>query len=265
MVGSLLSNRPLDTIASGNWVCSSLAPPRRPRPAGRDPICSRCSSVSAGDGGVERTPGRGAVSRNPNSSGVAAGASHWRRGVSGGDERHGEAVFHFRVHRRAHDDLRALAMASDLFHHAADLGHGQILSAHQAHEHGVGFGQGAAFIQQRMGEEFFDRFARAGGAAGLDKGKRALGMAVAHQRAQVVKMDLDQPGPREQLPDAAHAFDEQAAGDAEGVQDAGVLVNQFEGLLVRQANHAVGDGFQLFQALLRLLLRGGCLRTQTAA
>ena len=79
-------------------------------------------------------------------------------------------------------------------------------------------------------------------------------MAVAHEGAKVVKMNLDEAGAREQPPDAAHALDEQAAGDAEGVEDAGVVVNELEGLLVRQANHAVGDGFQLFQTLLRLLL-----------
>ena len=89
----------------------------------------------------------------------------FRNGIPCRDQRDGQAAFHFRVHRRAHDDLGALAAASDLFHHAVDLGHGQIFSAHEAHENGVGFGEGAAFIQQRMGEEFFHGFARAGGAA----------------------------------------------------------------------------------------------------
>jgi hypothetical protein len=67
-------------------------------------------------------------------------------------------------------------------------------------------------------------------------------------------VNLDQARPREQPPDAAHALDEQLAGDAERVEHAGVFVNQLERFLARQANHAVGDGFELFQTLLRLLL-----------
>ena len=170
------------------------------------------------------------------------------------NDRHGQTVFHRFVHRRAHDDLRVFAMAADLLHHAVDLGHRQILSAHQAHQHGVGFGQRAAFVQQRMREQFFHDLARARRAGGLDEGKRAFGMAVAHERAQIVEMNLNQAGPREQPPDAAHALDQQAAGDAERVEHAGVFVNQLERLLARQADHAVGDGFQLLQTLLRLLL-----------
>ena len=171
-----------------------------------------------------------------------------------GDHGHGQAIFQFRVHRRAHDDLRAFAVAADLFHHAVDLGHGQIFAARQAHQHGVGFRQRAAFIQQRMREQFFHDFARTGRAGGFDKGKRAFGMAVADERAQIVEMNLNQAGAREQLPDAAHAFDEQSAGDAERVEHARVFVNELERFLVRQADDAVGDGFQLFQTLLRLLL-----------
>ena len=79
-------------------------------------------------------------------------------------------------------------------------------------------------------------------------------MAVAHERAQIVEVNLNQAGPREQLPDAAHALDQQAAGDAERVEHARVFVNELERFLARQADHAVGDGFQLLQALLRLLL-----------
>ena len=188
-------------------------------------------------------------SRRAGDSAAGSGTGLFRR-----DDGDGQTGFHRLVHRRAHDDLRAFALAADLFHHAVDFGHRQILAAHQAHQHGVGFRQRAAFVQQRMGEQFFHDFARARRAGGLDEGKGAFGMAVAHQRAQIVEMNLNQAGPREQPPDAAHALDQQAAGDAERVEHAGVFVNQLEGLLARQANHAVGDGFQLFQALLRLLL-----------
>ena len=44
MVGSLLSNRPLEMMASGNWVWSILLPARRARPECRVTRCSRCSS-----------------------------------------------------------------------------------------------------------------------------------------------------------------------------------------------------------------------------
>jgi hypothetical protein len=58
---------------------------------------------------------------------------------------------------------------------------------------------------------------------------------------------------------------QKTAGHAEGFHQAGVLINQPENPLARQADHAVGGGFQLVQALLRLRHRGGCPRSQTAA
>ena len=67
-------------------------------------------------------------------------------------------------------------------------------------------------------------------------------------------MNLDQAGTREQLPDPPHALDEQSARDAERVQHTRILVNQLENLLARQRDDAIGDGFELFQALVRLLL-----------
>ena len=105
-----------------------------------------------------------------------------------------------------------------------------------------------------MREEFFDDFAGAARAGSFDKGKSAFRMAVAYQRAQVIEVNLDQAGTREELPDAANALDQQAAGDAEGLKDAGVFVDELESFLVRQANHAVGDGFETVHALERLLL-----------
>ncbi len=83
-------------------------------------------------------------------------------------------------------------MTADLFHHAVDLGHRQIFAAHQTHQHRVGFGQRAAFVEQRMREQFFHNLARTSRAGGFDKGKGTFRMAVAHQRAQIVKMNLDQ-------------------------------------------------------------------------
>ena len=158
MVGSLLSNRPLETMASGNWVWSSLWPARRARLEWRAVNCSRCSSVA-------QRRRRRSLAVAGTRSGFArrhqlrriSGRFGFGNGVSGRDEGDGKAVFHFRVHRRAHDDLGALAIASDLFHHAVDLGHRQILSAHEAHEDGVGFGKSAAFIQAADGRGVFPR------------------------------------------------------------------------------------------------------------
>src|ERR1017187_10306894 len=78
-------------------------------------------------------------------------------------------------------------------------------------------------------------------------GPGASTVAVAQQRAQIIKMNPDQARPREQTPDAAHTFNEQSVRDAERVEHAGVLVHQLEGLLARQADDAVGDGFELVE------------------
>src|SRR5215469_15040951 len=79
-------------------------------------------------------------------------------------------------------------------------------------------------------------------------------MAVADDPTQLVKVNLNQSRAREQLPDAADTFDEQAAGNAEGFQHARIFIHEFERFLAGQANHAVSSGSQMFQALTRLLL-----------
>ena len=77
-------------------------------------------------------------------------------------------------------------------------------------------------------------------------------MAIPEQTAQVVEMDLDQSRAREQLPDAAQAFDQEFAGQAENFQGAGIVIMQLENFLGRQADDAIGGGFQLFETLQRL-------------
>ena len=79
-------------------------------------------------------------------------------------------------------------------------------------------------------------------------------MAVPDQRAQVVKVDLDQTRTREQLPDAAQTLHQQAARLSEHIEQTGVLVNQLEHLLARQADHPVGHGFDLLETQLGLLV-----------
>src|SRR6185437_12073687 len=65
-------------------------------------------------------------------------------------------------------------------------------------------------------------------------------------------MNLDKARARQQLPYAADAFDQQAAGDVERFKHARIFVNQLEGFLARQTNHAISNPFQLLQTLLRL-------------
>ncbi len=155
-------------IASGNCSCRILEPDLRARPpACCFSNCSRCSSAAAGGWEAQRADDREADTARNHLLRRIAGCRSRRRFFGSnriflrGNHRHGQSVFHRRVHRRAHDDLRVFALAADLFHHAVDLGHRQILSAHQAHQHGVGFGQRAAFVEQRMREQFFHDLARA--------------------------------------------------------------------------------------------------------
>ena len=79
-------------------------------------------------------------------------------------------------------------------------------------------------------------------------------VAVAQERGQVGEMDFDQALVHQQPPDAAHAVGEEVVGDLEGLQHAGVLIDQLEHLLVGQADDAVGRGFEFRQALLRQAL-----------
>ena len=79
-------------------------------------------------------------------------------------------------------------------------------------------------------------------------------MPPAHDRAEVGEINVDQPGAREQSPDAAHTLGEQLVRVGERVREARVLVNELEHPLVREADHAVGGSLQLFEANPRLLL-----------
>ena len=101
--------------------------------------------------------------------------------------------------------LRAVALAVDFFHDAIDFAHGQVFAARQADQYSVGPGECAAFIQQRVRQQFFNNFTGPRRTGSFDKCERAFGMAVANKPAQIVKMNLNQAGTRQQLPNAAYA------------------------------------------------------------
>src|SRR6516165_617477 len=99
-----------------------------------------------------------------------------------------------------------------------------------------------------MGEQFFDRIARAGRARSFSRRKRAITVAAAQKGAKIGQLNFDQPFVREQAPDAANPFSQQIVGDSKRVADAGILVDQFEYFLVWQANDDICRLLKLFQS-----------------
>ena len=150
--------------------------------------------------------------------------------------------------------MRVFALAVDLFHDAVDFRHGQVRSAGEAHEDGVGLGEHLAAFEKRVGQNFLHHFVGAIFARGLNRRQRTFLMPPAQHGAKVVEIHVDQAGVAQQPPDAAHALGEQFVGDLQRFVDAGVLIDQLENLLIRQTNDAVRLAFQLAQAKLRLAL-----------
>src|SRR5258708_5264747 len=101
-----------------------------------------------------------------------------------------------------------------------------------------------------MGEQFFGYHARTVGAGSLGDGKSAFGVAVLEQTADVFEMDLDKSFEGQQTPNAVDTVGEEPIGNPESVQYAGVLFDQFENLLIVQANDAVGGLLEFLKTLL---------------
>lgn len=110
----------------------------------------------------------------------------------------------------------------------------------------------AAPVEQRVRHEFLNNLLRTMRAGGFGAGERAFGMTVPHHGAEVGEIKVDEARPRDELPDPAHALRQQLVRRGEGLNNTGVLVNQLEDLLVRQADDAVGGSLEFLQAQPRL-------------
>src|SRR5437667_12389700 len=75
-------------------------------------------------------------------------------------------------------------------------------------------------------------------------------MAITKEGRELGEMDLNQTGVAQQAPKAAHAVGQKLIGQFEGVEHAGILVDEFERFLVWETDDSVGRGFKFFQAAL---------------
>src|SRR5215831_5258877 len=90
-----------------------------------------------------------------------------------------------------------------------------------------------------MGSEFGQQPAATAGSGGFGGCKDAFGVAAANEFTEVSELNLDESPGCEQSPDATDAFGQEAVREFERVDDAGVLVDELEDLLVRKANDSV--------------------------
>ncbi len=148
--------------------------------------------------------------------------------------------------------MLALSSASglDQLRRLVDLEQAEVLGAGDVQQH-----PGRAFdrlLDQRRGDRRFRRFERAFLARGrADAHQRRAG--VAHDRAHVGEVEVDQAGDRDQVGDPLDALAQDVVGLAEGVEDAGPPLDRLQQLLVRDDDQGVDVVAQFLDPLERLL------------
>src|SRR5438477_10871991 len=99
-----------------------------------------------------------------------------------------------------------------------------------------------------MSEQLLDCVANAVFPFRLGRRERTLAMLALGNSAEIRKINIDQPGTGKKPPNAAHALRHQIVGDLEGFEKARFFIDQFEDLLIRQADHSIGHRFECLQA-----------------
>ena len=88
---------------------------------------------------------------------------------------------------------------------------------------------------------------------------------VAHDRAHVREVEVDQAGQRDQVGDALHALAQHVVGDAERVHHRGALLEHRQQAVVGDHDQRVDVLGELGDALVGLRARGACPRSRTAS
>src|SRR5205809_3147625 len=96
-------------------------------------------------------------------------------------------------------------------------------------------------VKQRVRQKLLHHFASAPFAAGARCGQRSLGMLSLRNGAKISKIDIDQTRSSEQAINRANCLSNETIGDSECVDEACILVDQSEDLLVCQTNDRIGS------------------------
>ena len=170
---------------------------------------------------------------------------------AGGDHGDPDLVAHRLVDDRAEDDVGVVVgLGLDQLRRLVDLEQAEVLGAGDVEQH-----PGRALdrlLDQRRGDRRLggvERRGLAGGGADAHQGRAG----VAHDRAHVGEVEVDQAGDRDQVGDALHALAQDVVGLAEGLEDAGAALDRLQQLLVGDDDQGVDVVAQLLDALERLL------------
>ena len=88
---------------------------------------------------------------------------------------------------------------------------------------------------------------------------------VAHDRAHVGEVEVDQAGQRDEVGDALHALAQHVVGDAEGVDHRGLLVEHRQQAVVRDDDQRVDLLRERRRRRARPVRCGACPRSRTAS
>src|SRR6266404_2668766 len=159
------------------------------------------------------------------------------------DQSNRQALTESFVDNRAHDNPGMFAMVLDLFDDTIDFSHGQIRSAHEADQDSFRLVEDPTSIEHGVRQQLVHDFTGTGWAHGFSDGEGTFGMAIANQLTKIAEMDFNQTGVRQEPPDTTDRVGEEIARYFERLENAGVLVNEFENSLIGQANHPIGGAF----------------------
>src|SRR5262245_2216905 len=74
-------------------------------------------------------------------------------------------------------------------------------------------------------------------------------MPSAQEPAEIGQLNFNESLVSEQAPDTAYAFDQKVIRDPECIPDAGVLVDQFENLLIRETDDNISGFLELIEPI----------------
>ena len=166
---------------------------------------------------------------------------------AGGDHRHADDAFQLFLEGGAEDDVGVgIDLLADAGRRLVDLEQGQVLAAGDRDQQAAG-ALHRGFVEQRIGDGRLGRLDGAAVAGGFAGAHHRLAH-LAHDRADVGEVEVDQAFLDHQVGDAGDARVEHLVGHGEGVGEGGLLVGDEEEVLIGDDDQRVDAGLQFLDA-----------------
>ena len=188
--------------------------------------------------------------------------AHARPVKTRGDDRDADFVAHVRIDDSAEDqvDIRVSGFLDD-GGSLVDLEEGQVGAAGDVEQDAAGAVDGD--VEQLAGDGQFGGDAGAvfaGGVANCHQGSAAFG----HDRAHIGEVEVDQTGDGDQFGNALDALAQHIIGHAEGILQAGALVDDLQQAVIGDDDQGIGMFFELGDAGFGRLRAAGAFKGEGA-